>query len=618
MEPALFVMVDSGRPRPQAAGGIRTHYYPMACHESKRGDTITYNYQGRVNDPNIVYHPERTSHHGKLVLNYQAQELTLCPTAASMAAFPFLAGGGAGGASGALVITHRPLTNGPVLYSCFMLSPAPQGSMVQESTQLQQLQQLFQANDSMKRAYQSKPCYVSMDDYVIGPPRLLETEHDGQPCMVLYYPGTIPVLPRILPAAAKAKAKAAVEGFTEGATALSNMISLDTNGNPHGYGATTTQCASTGSGQTPPDLSNLPRVRSSYSGNPVQQVAGATVSSDSRCKVFDMALQANISNRAALQDFVNEIFQYRKDNDGLNPYLGLSNQDCYQSYVDTFWGGEQNFLNYLLQLGVILHPQYNYWNAAMVGNGFDPASIAYNLDGMCYDSATVAFNTGRAQAVGYDFLGQIYTVGVADVSYGINQLYSGVQKFGTGVLNVVTGGNASGHCPSPTVGPSMMLQVPILDSPDVTYQECTMIPADESEQELVYLTSQQQVLVPNNSLVGMIFYFIVFLIIYFGTPFLYFFVMCTVLKHGFNYSGTATFTEYLRKPQNFLGLGKVRGISLLFNILYWLTVLIVWSATLIPGADAVSLNSVVILMVIGWAIGYIGVKNNPPPETCFY
>jgi hypothetical protein len=627
METALFMLYnhDSVPTRKSDQGRIISNYYPIVCMESKRTKTVKYNYQGRVNDPNIVFHPPADATYGKLVLNYQAVQLCLCPMYESMAEFPFLALGGAGPEThGAIVIEHRPLTNGPALYSCFFLT-----NVTQSPAASQPIERLFQFNDSMKQAYQSEPFYVAMNDYIAAPPRSVKTEHQGRPCLVLFYGDPIPVhfptmrlvggeAPRLLlgngPEGFVGRNAAAAAPVREGATALSNMISLDFNGNPHGFGLNVKSCGQNNSGN-PPDLSNLPVVRNTYSGEQIKQRPNAMINSDERCKVFDIALQGNMNDPTAMQNFVNEVFQYRKMNDGLNPYLGkMGNMDCYTVYMNNFWGGEQNFLDHLIQLGVTLPPQYNYWNAAMVNNGFDPASIGFNLDAMCYDVSTVEFNTGRAQGVGYDYLRGTVTTAISDVSAVMNTAFSGITGAGKTTLDILTGQvNVA-----PTKGPSVLLQVPILDSPDVTYQECTMIPADEAELEPVYLTSQAQYLNQYNSLFGIIFYFILFLLFYFGVPFLYYFVMCNILKRGFNYSGTATFSEYLRKPQNFLGLGKNRGISILFNVIYWIVVLVVWAATLIPGANVNQLNSVVILMIIGWIIGYIGVKNNPPPESCFF
>lgn len=635
----------------QRGPNVQTNYYAISCIESTRKTTVKYNFQGRVNEPNITY-ASRDSMYGNVSLGYQAVELTLCPSLSTFAEFPFLQSHPPN-VDGAIVITHRPLTNGPPLYSCFFLSNT---NTNQSSKKAKQIEELFQFRDSMKQSYQLEPVYVRMNDFIDSPPLTMETAHRGQPCIVLVYPDLVSIqFPKMKLVGGscgqsgngscgscgsngscnckecksggscncKESSRVVHEGFQEGMSKqrfTGKFANMEPNGNPNGtYGVISSSClaASTNAGNAP-DLSNLPKVRTTFNGDPVKKVAGAKLEKAGGCAEFQQALDSIIDDKAQLQQFMDEMFQFRKNNDGINPFFGnVSDMDCYQDYVDNLWGGEQNFLNYLIQKGVDVYPYFNYWNASMSGNGFDVASIGYNLDGKCYDSATVSFNTGRAQQAGYSYLSDIGQTLTTDASYVTNTIYSGVSEFGKKSLDYLQDGG--GKCSNkPTGGPNLTFTVPILDSPDVTYQECTMIPSDETEIEQVFLTSQTKYFDQYGSLVGIIFYFIFFLLIYFGTPFLYFFVMCNLLKHGYSYSGSSSFADYLRKPQNMLGLGKSRGISILFNTVYWIVVLLVFLTTYIPGANVQQSNTVIIFMIIAWIIGYIGVKNNPPPESCFY
>lgn len=593
---------------------IYTNYYPITCTESKRSASIKYNFQGKVNDPNIVLHPSKNSKYGKLVMTYQAVELCICPTKNAMAAeFPFLVdsmethpdGVSETHSDGMIVITHRAISNGPILYSCFPL--------IYSSPVASPIEQLLHPADTMKQMYQSTPHQLSMNDYVDGEPTVREIEYKSRPCMVLYYHHAIPIrAPEPPPQWTQAPLLSLHEGFqSQGVVENFAMSGISPNGNPNGYGIHTVSCQQNQS----PDMSNVPKVSKSYSGNPVQPVKGAAPSSDARCAIFDNNVHANYASSDSMQTFVNDTYNYRKDNDGLNPYLGANGtSDCYQDYMVSHWGGEQNFLNYLIQQKVSIPDYYNFWNPRMVGNGFNPMSAQYNLQGQCYDASTVAFNIGRYESAGYNVAGETVSRVISDASYGVNAVYSGLTQLGKSTVNLLTGKVP----PSKGDTPSVIMEVPILDSPDYTYQECTMVSNDGSEMQPVYISSDTQLLTKYNSLIGIIFYFILFLLIYFGTPFFYFLVNCKILKHGFNYSGTTTFSDYLRREQNFLGLGRHRGVSVIFNAIFWIIVLIVWLNTLIPGVDVEQLNTIVILMILGWFIGYIGVKNNPVPESCFY
>jgi len=410
---------------------------------------------------------------------------------------------------------------------------------------------------------------------------------------------------------------------------LTKYFSISQNGNPNRkYGNPGSLCSLNAG--NPPNLDNLPKVPTTYSGAPILQLPDAKINSDTTCGSFDTVMQKyinNIKGNSGSQDITNillGIYDYRKNNDGLNPYIGGNGLnpatvgdekggiDCYNDYVDNFWGGEGNFLNFLITKGVSIPEHFNYWNAAMgptTRDGWDPASIYYNIDGVCYDGSTVQINAGFAMKHGYDAVANLQKNVMYDISNAANTAMSTAKN----MYDILAG--VDGTCPSK--GPVVTLEVPLIDDPNYTYQECSMIPGDDMTVEPVYYTSQQQFFNLNNSLMGIVFYFIIFLMVYFGTPFLYYFMMCVVLKHGYNYTGSATVGDFLRKPQTGIG-GKSRGLSIIFNVVYWGMIFLIYMITFIPGANVTKYNTLIILLMISWVIGYIGVKNNPPPDSCMY
>lgn len=792
-----IVLVPSSNKYQNHTSGIEQNYYSILCTESNRNQSIKYNFQGYINEPNIVYYIKNQKY------MYQAMELHLCTTRETMNEFPFLSSfllqhsEDAATIHGAIVISHRSLTNAPKLYSCFFLTN--QGQL---SPDAEQIERLFDVHDSMKEMNQSEPNYVTMNDFIQDIPIISETTLNHTNLTVLFYKTPIVIrfphlmnptpTPRLLQDVANSSKGCSCnmqEGFGFGSPSIiegmdncknttnwmGNESCLECNGGyvldgnipahckelagtthnnnnsyncengkaditgaarcgecnsgymlsgipsrcvPNGIGSNNNnnsyQCengqadltgaarcgscndgyilsgapsicvpngsniGAVGSGairkvtdnlktggskiggvkssqaydvfpnlvqngnsknygqvasscdkKAPAnfDRSNIPKTPTTYSGRKISPVAGAKINSDATCKVFDEAMQTNLNNVLSkgpsdVENILRGIFDYRQNNDGLNPFIGGSGTnpetggtgiDCYHEYVKNFWGNETNFTNYLIQSGVTAPPYYNYWNAELgptTNYGFNPASIFYNLNGQCYDTTTVAFNIGRAEKYGINALADIKDAVFLDISSAANTAASSAQK----AMDWLSGQGT--NCSS-TKGPTMTIEVPMIDDPEYTYQECSMIPGDETTVEPVYYTSQQQFFNMNNSLMGIVFYFIIFLMVYFGTPFMYYFMMCVVLKHGYNYTGTSTFGEYLRKPQSGI-FGKSRGLSFIFNALYWVIVFIIYMVTFIPGTNLKQLNTLIILMIIFWVIGYIGVKNNPPPDSCMY
>lgn len=173
------------------------------------------------------------------------------------------------------------------------------------------------------------------------------------------------------------------------------------------------------------------------------------------------------------------------------------------------------------------------------------------------------------------------------------------------------------------------LTIPVGDDPDYSYQECTMVPVDGinvkgGDVQYTFQVSQDSNLVSSNMEVnyvnnvsGVIIYFLVAMFVYFGTPFGYRTVMCSILKkfEG-GLGGTATFVDYLRNTQNLFGMGEFKGFTIIFNFVYLLVIIGLFMGALTPRANKWSIYSSAIFMILAWAIGFVAVLNNPLPPEC--
>ena len=165
--------------------------------------------------------------------------------------------------------------------------------------------------------------------------------------------------------------------------------------------------------------------------------------------------------------------------------------------------------------------------------------------------------------------------------------------------------------------PMGSIRVPLNDDPNYTYQECTMVPVDDinmQDTEYVYQVAGNSTMIANktvtiqgNLLTYLIIYFSIFLLTYFGAPFLYAFLMCSILKRGYNYTGFSALIDYLKRPQNFLGFGKFTGVAVIFNVIFFVTLLLVLTFGTITTST---------WLIITWIVGYMGISNNPVPERC--
>ena len=170
---------------------IQTNYYPIQCTDVRRNHLIKYTFRGRPHEPNIIY-ASQGSVLGKIPFGYQATELCLCPTAESMREFPFLEKHG-GVSQGAIVITHKPVTNGLPLYSCFFLT-----NSTTPPVSAGPIEKLFQYKDTTKQLYQDEPFYLEMQPFVGKGDEIPVThedgfDHRGKQCIVMMFPQPIPV-----------------------------------------------------------------------------------------------------------------------------------------------------------------------------------------------------------------------------------------------------------------------------------------------------------------------------------------------------------------------------------------------------------------------------------------
>jgi hypothetical protein len=168
---------------------IQTNYYPIQCTDVRRNHLIKYTFRGRPHEPNIIY-ASQGSVLGKIPFGYQATELCLCPTVESMREFPFLTKthmSGSQGSQGAIVITHKPVTNGVPLYSCFFLTNTNTSTKT-----VAPIEKLFKYKDTTKQLYQDEPFYLEMQPF-IGKnqeiPIIHEDSYDdrGKQCIVMMF-----------------------------------------------------------------------------------------------------------------------------------------------------------------------------------------------------------------------------------------------------------------------------------------------------------------------------------------------------------------------------------------------------------------------------------------------
>lgn len=168
---------------------IQTNYYPIQCTDVRRNHLIKYTFRGRPHEPNIIY-ASQGSVLGKIPFGYQATELCLCPTTESMSEFPFLTKNTGSAFQGAIVITHKPITNGLPLYTCFFLTNT--------ATSNPSIEKLFKYKDTSKQLYQDEPFYLEMQPFIAKNaqiPVIHEDgfDHRGKQCIVMMFTEPIAV-----------------------------------------------------------------------------------------------------------------------------------------------------------------------------------------------------------------------------------------------------------------------------------------------------------------------------------------------------------------------------------------------------------------------------------------
>jgi hypothetical protein len=561
---------------------VQANYYSIQCVESFRKRFIKYNFQGRANQPNISY-TSQESKLGHIPLGYQAMEMFICTTPESYQEFPFLEPLVRDSRSihGVIVISHSPLTNGPILYSCFFLTHS-RVSLPETAA----LERLFKFEDGMKRAIQTEPKYVAMNDYLGHDAPIVWKNREnarGDDCIVVIFPQLIPVNIPDQVYVENAPAQIRIEGFADRAQpsktpspTVGAMIQISI------FQMYNTWIQN--KNELPPET--LASFR---------EEIDRTFGSMSTFLVYtqDPKSQLNIP-----PDFAFYLKQVEAKSGRMDAIVPSFFQRITQFFAPSVEGMDT--------------PTPTNYNSTFISNFTDE-------NGNFFSSDQIAANLGQATGGQLDILNHNLNVAYNDISYGANTLVSNVENAGSNLLAAIT--NPDYKSPNQKV-PTQTITIPLNDDPNYSYQECTVMPVDDMEYEYTYQIGSNSTVMSNwynqNSFVQVITYFILFLAIYFGTPFMYYFVMCNILKTGYNYGGVATFTDWLRKPQNLLGLGQFRGLSILFNILYILTILGLLFFCLVPKVNVYILHSIIIIMIVSWIIGYMGVKNYPIPESCFY
>lgn len=212
METNIFISTESPK-----VPTIQTDYYPIPLGEFRKTShgTILYNYLGKVSAPNVVY-ASSSSALGNIPLGYQSMELYVCPTDEAMKAeFPFLRHNASQlqALNGAIVVLHRPLTNGVPLYTVFLLqgndsasysfgARQPTGVEMEprDDHALLDIQSLLSPVDVTKKTYQTEPKVLAIRDIIrSGDESFVVFEQEknahGDPCIVAIFATPVAVKP---------------------------------------------------------------------------------------------------------------------------------------------------------------------------------------------------------------------------------------------------------------------------------------------------------------------------------------------------------------------------------------------------------------------------------------
>ena len=174
------------------------------------------------------------------------------------------------------------------------------------------------------------------------------------------------------------------------------------------------------------------------------------------------------------------------------------------------------------------------------------------------------------------------------------------------------------------------LTIPRGDDPGYSYQECSVVEVDGidvgagGEANYTFQVSANSNLVKggmdvaySNNVSNVVIYFILAILIYFGTPVVYRTLLCQVLaKMEGGLGGSGGIVDYLRTTQNVLGLGNYRGLTVLFNAVFLVVVVSLGLAARGGGSDQWSLYSTLVFLVLAWVIGYAGTVAMPLPPGC--
>ena len=201
----LLVVTAYFHPSETGLATVQTNYYPIPCTDYRvtRDGAIQYTFLGRANAPNVVLMSSSLAT-GNLPLGYQVTELWVCPNGEAVrGAFGFFGGIGGAGGAGAVVLVHRPLTNGVPLY--VVLEMGDMGGFgaagsAGAGTCPEVLAALASPVDYTKKSVQGEPVEVAVRDWLGGAGAGFEVMEEvkdawGNPLVVVVWQGRLPGVP---------------------------------------------------------------------------------------------------------------------------------------------------------------------------------------------------------------------------------------------------------------------------------------------------------------------------------------------------------------------------------------------------------------------------------------
>ena len=152
---------------------VKYNYYSIECtNVRKMSKSIRSNYQGRINDPNIIYRNGNTS------INYQATELRIYSNIHNIKE-----------EEGEIVILHRPTTLGIKMYCCFPFA-------YKENCGATEIDAIILSKTSPEEMGYYQELSLEMNKYIIDSPsiRIYETiDKIGDNCVVVVFESLISI-----------------------------------------------------------------------------------------------------------------------------------------------------------------------------------------------------------------------------------------------------------------------------------------------------------------------------------------------------------------------------------------------------------------------------------------